>query len=158
MDFFAQTAALLDQLAAWHWFTLGVILLVFEIASTTNYLLWPGIAALLIGALKFLVPGMDGALSLFLFAVLAVATTIAWQRSPYGKALAAAPNNLNARMETYLGRKGVAAGDFVGGEGAILLDDTRWVALVTDGSSPRNGDVLQVTGADGTVLRVRAVG
>jgi membrane protein implicated in regulation of membrane protease activity len=90
--------------------------------------------------------------------VLAVATTIIWQRSPYGKALAAAPNNLNARTGTYLGRKGVAAGDFVGGEGAILLDDTRWAALVTDGSSPRNGDVLQVTGADGTVLRVRAAG
>lgn len=156
MDFLTETAALLDQLAAWHWFTLGVILLVFEIASTTNYLLWPGIAAILIGALKFVAPGLDGALSLFLFAVLAVATTVAWQRSPYGKAQATAPNNLNARMDTYLGRKGVAAGDFVGGEGAILLDDTRWVALVTDGSSPRNGDVLQVTGADGTVLRVRA--
>jgi membrane protein implicated in regulation of membrane protease activity len=156
MDMLAETAALLDQLAAWHWFTLGVILLALEIASTTNYLLWPGIAAILIGALKFVAPGLDGALSLFLFAVLAVATTVAWQRSPYGKAQATAPNNLNARMDTYLGRKGVAAGDFVGGEGAILLDDTRWVALVTDGSSPRNGDVLQVTGADGTVLRVRA--
>ena len=158
MDFLTETATLLDQLAAWHWFTLGVILLVFEIASTTNYLLWPGIAAILIGALKFLLPGLDGALSLFLFAVLAVATTIVWQRSSFGKALAAAPNNLNSRMETYLGRKGLAAGDFVGGEGAILLDDTRWEALVTDGSSPRNGDVLQVTGADGTVLRVRAAG
>jgi membrane protein implicated in regulation of membrane protease activity len=156
MDMLAETAALLDQLAAWHWFTLGVILLALEIASTTNYLLWPGIAAILIGALKFVAPGLDGALSLFLFAVLAVATTVAWQRSPYGKAQSTAPNNLNARMDTYLGRKGVAAGDFVGGEGAILLDDTRWVALVTDGSSPRNGDVLQVTGADGTVLRVRA--
>jgi membrane protein implicated in regulation of membrane protease activity len=60
-------------------------------------------------------------------------------------------------METYLGRKGAAAGDFIGGEGAILLDDTRWAALVTDGSSPRNGDILQVIGADGTVLRVRAL-
>ncbi len=71
MSFFAETAALLDQLAAWHWFTLGVILLVFEIVSTTNYLLRPGIAALLIGVLKFIVPDLDGALSLFLLAVLA---------------------------------------------------------------------------------------
>ncbi len=101
-------------------------------------------------------PGLDGIFSIFLFAVLAVASTIVWQKSGFGMAAAAAPNNLNARMDTYLGRKGTAAGDFLGGEGAILLDDTRWVALVTDGSSPRNGDVLQVTGADGTVLRVRA--
>lgn len=156
MDFLYQTAALLDQVAAWHWFTLGVILLVFEIVSTTNYLLWPGIAALLIGVMKFIIPGLDGVLSLFLFAVLAVASSVVWQRSSWGRRVAASPNGLNARMDTYLGRKGTAAGDFVGGEGAILLDDTRWVAMVTDGSAPRNGDVLQVTGADGTVLRVRS--
>lgn len=156
MELLANTMALFDQVAAWHWFTLGVILLSFEIVSTTNYLLWPGIAALLIGVLKFVVPGLDGALSLFLFAVLAVASSVVWQRSAWGRRVAEAPNGLNARMDTYLGRKGTAAGDFVGGEGAILLDDTRWVALVTDGSAPRNGDVLQVTGADGTVLRVRS--
>jgi membrane protein implicated in regulation of membrane protease activity len=154
----AQIMDTLDHLAAWHWLALGTVLLALEIASTTNYLLWPGIAALLIGALKFLIPGLSGALSIFLFAVLAVASTVAWQRSSFGRKAATAPNNLNARMETYLGRKGAAAGDFVGGQGAILLDDTRWAALVIDGSSPRNGDLLQVTGADGTVLRVRAAG
>ena len=148
----------LNNLAAWHWLALGAVLLALEIASTTNYLLWPGIAALLVGALKFLAPGLDGAFSVFLFAVLAVASTIAWQRSPYGRKATATPNNLNARMETYLGRKGAAAGDFVGGQGAILLDDTRWSANVIDGSAPKNGDLLQVTGADGTVLRVRAAG
>ena len=100
---------------------------------------------------------MESALSVFLFAVLAVASTVAWQRSPLGRRSAAAPNNLNSRMETYLGRKGAAAGDFVAGQGAILLDDTRWSANVIDGSSPRHGDMLQVTGADGTVLRVRAL-
>jgi membrane protein implicated in regulation of membrane protease activity len=145
----------LNHLEAWHWLALGAVLLALEIASTTNYLLWPGIAALLLGALKFVLPGMDGAFSVFLFAVLAVASTIVWQRSPLGRRSAAAPNNLNARMETYLGRKGTAAGDFVAGQGAILLDDTRWSAAVIDGSQPRSGDMLQVTGADGTVLRVR---
>jgi membrane protein implicated in regulation of membrane protease activity len=156
MGFFTDVAAQLSHLEAWHWLALGAVLLALEIASTTNYLLWPGIAALLMGALKFLVPGLDGALSVFLFAVLAVASTIVWQRSPMGRAAAGAPNNLNSRMETYLGRKGTAAGDFTAGQGAILLDDTRWSASVIDGSAPRNGDVLQVTGADGTVLRVRA--
>lgn len=146
----------LNHLEAWHWLALGAALLALEIASTTNYLLWPGIAALLLGALKFLAPGMGGAFSVFLFAVLAVASTIVWQRSPLGRRAAAAPNNLNARMDTYLGRKGTAAGDFVAGQGAILLDDTRWSASAIDGSEPRSGEMLQVTGADGTVLRVRA--
>jgi membrane protein implicated in regulation of membrane protease activity len=156
MSIAAEINDTLGQLAAWHWLALGAVLLALEIASTTNYLLWPGIAALLVGILKFLAPGLDGALSVFLFAVLAVASTLAWQRSPYGRKAAQAPNNLNARTQTYLGRQGAAAADFVGGRGAILLDDTRWAASVVDGSSPRGGDMLQVTGADGTVLRVRA--
>ena len=156
MAFFEDVLFFANQLVAWHWLAFGVVLLALEIATPTNYLLWPGIAALLIGALKFLIPGLDGVLSIFLFAVLAVASTVVWQRSGFGMATSAAPNNLNARMQTYLGRKGTAAGDFVAGRGAILLDDTRWSAAVVDGSEPRNGDMLQVTGADGTVLRVRA--
>lgn len=156
MEFLAEVQFFASQLVAWHWLALGVVLLALEIATPTNYLLWPGIAALLIGALKFIVPGLDGVLSIFLFAVLAVASTIVWQRSGFGMATAAAPNNLNARMDTYLGRKGTASGDFVAGRGAILLDDTRWTATVVDDSEPKNGEMLQVTGADGTVLRVRA--
>jgi len=156
MGFLENALLFADQLVAWHWLAFGVALLALEIATPTNYLLWPGIAALLIGALKFVFPGLDGVFSIFLFGVLAVASTIVWQRSRFGRAAATAPNYLNARMETYLGRRGMAAEDFVAGRGAILLDDTRWSAAVVDGSQPKHGDMLQVTGADGTVLRVRA--
>jgi membrane protein implicated in regulation of membrane protease activity len=155
MGLIASLAQQMNQLEAWHWLALGAVLLAIEIASTTNYLLWPGIAALLVGALNFLVPGIGGPLSVFLFAVLAMATSVVWHRSPYGRRAANAPNALNDRMQTYLGRRGAAAGDFVGGHGAILLDDTRWAA-VAEAGDPRSGAMLQVTGADGTVLRVRA--
>lgn len=156
MTLTADIAQWLNQLQAWHWLALGALLLAIEIVSTTNYLLWPGIAALVVGVLNFLVPGLDGALSVFLFAVLAVASSIVWHRSPYGRRASARPNHVNARMQTYLGRRGAAAGDFVGGHGAILLDDTRWAA-VTDGGDPKGGEMLQVTGADGTLLHVRAL-
>src|SRR5690348_17722566 len=48
---------------AWHWWALGALLLALEIASTTQYLLWPGIAALIVGVLKFAVPSLDGRLA-----------------------------------------------------------------------------------------------
>ena len=156
MTLAADIAQWLNHLQAWHWLALGALLLSIEIVSTTNYLLWPGIAALAVGVLNFLVPGLDGALSVFLFAVLAVASSIVWHRSPYVRRASARPNHVNARMQTYLGRRGAAAGDFVGGHGAILLDDTRWAA-VTDGGDPKGGEMLQVTGADGTLLHVRAL-
>lgn len=157
MDALAELSLFLHSLSAWHWLALGVVLLVIEIASTTFYLLWPGIAALLVGLLQFAFPAMGGTLSILLFAVLAVAATIAWKRSPLGAAAPAGPATLNARMSTYLGRQGRAAADFVGGHGAILLDDTRWSAVLGEGPQPRGGEMLQVTGADGAVLIVRSV-
>jgi membrane protein implicated in regulation of membrane protease activity len=157
MGVLSDLSLFLHGLSAWHWLALGAVLLAVEIASTTFYLLWPGIAALLVGLLQFAVPAAGGAPSVLLFAVLAVAATVAWKRSPLGRAVPTAQTNLNARMSTYLGRQGVAAHDFVGGHGAILLDDTRWSATLSDGPQPRGGDMLQVVGADGAVLRVRPV-
>jgi membrane protein implicated in regulation of membrane protease activity len=156
MGVFTELSQFLSGLTGWHWLALGAVLLAVEIASTTSYLLWPGIAALVVGALQFVLPGLGGALSIFLFAVLAIAASVVWQRSPLGRTAPTQQPNLNARMNTYLGRQGAAATNFVGGQGAILLDDTRWPATVIDGSAPRTGDMLQVTGAEGTVLRVRA--
>jgi len=157
MSFWSELLLFLNGLTAWHWLALGAVLLAIEVASTTFYLLWPGIAALLVGVLQLLFPALAGAASIFLFAILAVAATIVWKRSPFGRIAPTSHTNLNARMETYLGRRGVAAGDFVGGHGAILLDDTRWSAVLGEGAEPRGGDMLQVTGANGAVLIVRAV-
>jgi membrane protein implicated in regulation of membrane protease activity len=157
MDFLAPLTDFLNGLQAWHWLALGAVLLAIEIASTTSYLLWPGIAALAVGALNFLLPGLAGPLSVFLFALFAIVASVAWQRSPLGRQQPTSHENLNARMNTYLGRRGVAADNFVAGHGAILLDDTRWAARVGDDSAPVKGDVLQVMGADGTLLTVRAL-
>src|SRR6201995_5783688 len=86
---------------AWHWWALGAVLLALEIASTTQYLLWPGIGALIVGVLKFADPGLDGRLAVFLFAIFSVAATIAWKRSPWGKHDNAQHPTLNRRTHTY---------------------------------------------------------
>ena len=67
----------LNNQVAWHWWALGAILLAVEITSTTQYLLWPGLAALAVGILKFLDPALDGRLAVFLFAVISVVATAA---------------------------------------------------------------------------------
>ena len=139
----------------WFWWALGAILIALEILSTTTYLLWPGIAAFLVGLLVMVVPSLDGRVAIFLFAVLAVASTLVWKRWGPGATLAADEGGtLNRRAAHYIGRAGVAAEDFAGTRGAIRIDDTRWTAVTVDGSEPRMGEPLTVTGADGTALQV----
>ena len=145
----------LNAQPAWHWWALGALLLALEIASMTSYLLWPGLAALLVGVLKFFYPPLDGRIAVFLFAVLAVVATIIWKRSPWGNATRTTHETLNERSAQYLGRHVTAIGDFAGGRGSVRVDDTRWSAQTTDGSSPRSGDALEVTGFDGAILKVK---
>ena len=54
-----------------------------------------------------------------------------------------------------IGRFGKATETFAGGGGAILIDAVRWPAVVIDGSAPAEDDMLEVTAADGGVLKVR---
>ena len=126
-----------------------------EIASTTQYLLWPGIAALLIGVLKFVVPPLDGRLAVFLFAVVSVVATIVWKRSPWGRADRTTHGTLNQRSAQYVGRVVKCEEDFVNGRGPVRVDDTRWIACDVDGSAPIKGDMVQVSGADGAELKVQ---
>ncbi|MEJ1970296.1 MAG: NfeD family protein [Rhizomicrobium sp.] len=147
--------AFLNAQPDWHWWALGAVLLAIEIASTTQYLLWPGVAALLVGVLKFLVPSLDGRLSVFLFAVVAVVATVVWKRSPLGRAERTTHTNLNDRCAQYVGRVVKAEENFINGRGAVRVDDSRWPAAVTDGSAPIKGDMLRISGADGTILKVQ---
>lgn len=145
----------LNTQEAWHWWALGAVLLALEIASTTQYLLWPGIAALVVGSLKFFVPSMDGRFSVFLFALLSVVATVLWKRSSWGKADRATHPTLNERSAQYIGRTVKAEENFVNGHGPVRVDDTRWNAAVIDGSAPIKGDVLTISDADGALLKVR---
>jgi len=143
----------------WFWWALGAVLIALEIASTTTYLLWPGIAAFAVGLLIVVFPALDGRFALFLFAVLSVVATLVWKRwGPGAPTPADESATLNRRSAQYHGRTGAALEDFSGNRGAILIDDTRWTAVAVDGSHPKKGDALTVTGSDGTVLQVRRAG
>ena len=146
----------LNAQPAWHWWAFGAVLIALEIATMTSYLLWPGIAALLVGVIKLVDPSLDGRVAAFLFAVLAVVATVVWKRTPWGGAVAKGQaRTLNERCAQYVGRFGKAADDFSGGRGAVLIDDSRWTAVVRDGSAPSKGDLLEITGSEGAVLEVR---
>lgn len=65
----------------WIWGILGLALLGFEMLTGTMYVLWFGIAAILLAILTWLAPAMPIALQLFLFAGLSVGALVIWRRN-----------------------------------------------------------------------------
>ena len=95
---------LFTDLTPWHWLILGILLCAVELFAPTTVLLWAGIAALATGVLTFLVPILNWQLQIALFAVLAVATTLAGRMFyRLDRETLDAPV-LNRRGDTLLGR------------------------------------------------------
>jgi membrane protein implicated in regulation of membrane protease activity len=65
----------------WIWGILGLALLGFEMLTGTMYVLWFGIAAILLAILTWLAPAMSIALQLFLFAGLSIGALVIWRRN-----------------------------------------------------------------------------
>jgi len=148
--------ALLGNTQPWHWLALGAILVGIEIISPTFYFLWPGLAAGVVGAMLYVVPTLSPQNQVILFAVLSVVATVAWKRFAPADWTSAQPHpTLNQpRGAQYVGRRAKAADGFSGGRGAVLIDDTRWSATTDDGSDPAAGEMVTVTGSDGSVLKI----
>jgi hypothetical protein len=143
----------LDLIRPEHWLILGGILLIAEISTGTTYLLWPAVAAGLVGALSYF--GLDGASGVAIFAVLVIVLTY------FGRPLAQrlmkkdAPV-LNERAANMIGARCIAANDFVSGAGEVKINDSIWRATSDDPIEA--GAALIITGAEGMLLKVKRAG
>jgi membrane protein implicated in regulation of membrane protease activity len=63
----------------WLWGAVGLVLLAAEMATGTFYMLWFGVAALIVAILTWLVPSMSDSVQLFLFAVLSIGSLFVWR-------------------------------------------------------------------------------
>ena len=150
MDIFS----FLDGASPWWWVALGLGLGVIELATFSFFLIWPGLAAIAVGAVLWLAPGMSGTTQIILFAVLSVVFTMAgrwWvlSRKPQSQA-----PDLNNRAAQMIGRNAVVVDGFLGGgTGNVEVDGVRWRArLAGDGEQPSPGSVMTVSSAEGMTL------
>lgn len=151
-----QFFAVFADVQPWHWFALAAMLVGLEIVSTTFYFLWPGVAAAIVGVLLYFFPSLGVDYQVILFSLMAVVSTVVWKRYAPESWTSTEPHpTLNRRSAQYTGRRAKVAVAFLNGRGAILLDDTRWSAVTSDGSDPAAGETVEVTGADGAVMTVK---
>ncbi len=66
------------ELAYWHWVILGVALMLSEIVLTSFFILWFGVAALLMGVLVFFFPSISVSWQIFGWTVLSALLALTW--------------------------------------------------------------------------------
>jgi len=146
----------LESIEFWHWWVLGVALLVMEVLVPGTFFLWMAAAAGIVGVLLLPFPDMDWKIQLLVFSVLSVGAIAAWQVYLRRNPTETDDNTLNRRGAQYIGRRVTLNEPLVNGRGRVQIDDTYWNVATVDGADVAAGAKITVTGVDGIVLTVEA--
>jgi inner membrane protein len=135
----------------WNWMLLGVALMAIEAIVPGFFFLWMGVAALLVGLLLTVLPGMAWTWQVMLFALLSVGSIVAWRWRLRRHPTQTADPQLNRRGHQYIGRVFTLDAPVVNGHGKIRVDDTTWKVLVAQDCPA--GTRLRITGVDSVMLK-----
>jgi hypothetical protein len=149
---------ILSNLGPFHWWALAVLLVGIEMTMPTQYMLWPGLAAIVTGLAVLLVPAFPLVGQLVVFALVTAGLALTARYWPKGAAEDDGRVRLNQRTEGYVGRQAIVAEDFKSARGVVVLDDSRWQAESIDGRPLPSRTVVEIIGSDGALLKVKPVG
>ena len=141
----------LDKIVFWHWWILAGVLLILELTSPVFFFLWLGFAAIAVGVLLLVFPGMAVEAQLALFAVLCVVAVLAWRRYRETHPPKSDQPLLNQRGQQYTGRIFTLEHPIVNGVGKVEVDDSTWRVKGPDLPA---GTRIRVIGVDGVVFVV----
>ncbi|MEA2933359.1 MAG: inner membrane protein [Variibacter sp.] len=134
----------------WNWFILAGVLLAIELLAPGTFMLWFGLAAILIGLISLLVEWPWQA-QVVAFAACSLLSLLLWRRfSPRVEEEHPQPF-LNRRAEGFVGRVFTLDRAIVDGGGAVRIGDTLWQVR---GPDTPTGARVRVTGVDGAMLVV----
>lgn len=136
----------------WYWLIAGISLLILEIIVPGIFLLWLGLAAMLVGLFLLAVPEAGLAWQLAVLALsicIAVAAGLKWQK----KLLRHQPHSLNQGLDGFIGRSVRVSQTFQHGQGRVHLEGSTYAAT---SSTPdlTEGQAVVVTAVSAGMLVV----
>lgn len=143
---------LLEEMNGTKWLIFGVILLTLEVVTGTTYILWPAVAALIVGVLVFILP-LAWEMQFLLFFLISTVLLFAGHKYFQPMMQGGEPSDLNDRARSMVGRRVKAVTAFETGRGRVQVGDTQWQAVMEDGDAAE-GDELKIVSVQGTVLQV----
>lgn len=138
----------------WLWFAVAVALLILETLIPGVHFLWFGMAAGLVGAIALFKP-LAWEVQLILWALISIVSVFFVRRFSLNDHAKTDEPALNIRGAQYIGRKVEVVEAIRNGRGKVRVGDTVWGA---QGEDAAVGSEVEVTGVNGTVLVVSAIG
>lgn len=145
---------MLENHGHWTWASIGLVLIVIEVAAPGAFFLWVGIAAGVTGLLVALLPDVGWQWQLALFAVLSVVSTVLGRRFFRWRPIKTTHTGLNRRGMSLVGREYVLQQAIVNGASRLKTGGTTWQV---EGPDLDAGASVRVTGIKGTCLTVEKV-
>jgi membrane protein implicated in regulation of membrane protease activity len=140
------------DMAYWHWWALGGLLVIVEAFAPGFMFLWFGAAAGLVGLLLVIWPGLGLSFQLLMYAALLTLCALGWRWYQHARPVVTDHPHLNRRGAQYLGRRFCLVAPIVNGRGRIEVGDSSWSVA---GPDLPTGRIVEVTGIEGAVLQVR---
>lgn len=141
----------------WHWLVLGLFLVLVELAAAGGfYVIFFGIAAILVGLLSSVGAAGSVGVQLLLFSVLSVASLLLF-RSRLVKRFQGDPQA--PPVDQLVGEIAIVTEDLIpGGVGKVELRGTNWSARTAGAATLTRGSRCRVTRVDGLTLTVELEG
>jgi inner membrane protein len=137
----------------WFWLSLGFILGAVEMVAPGFFLMWLGLAAIIVGMLTWALP-ISLPLQVALFAIISVLTVYAGKKFLKDNPIESEDPKLNNRGARLSGEIVTVIEAIANGNGRVRVGDTDWSARGADAAV---GAKVRVIGADGAVLLVEGV-
>jgi len=145
---------MLEQLDYWHWWVIGIILIILELFLPGAFFLWMGIAAGVVGIILLIAPDMGWQYQFIIFAIVSVVSIVVWRIYLNKHPTQTDKPTLNMRGQQYVGRAFTLTEPIVNGIGKLKVDDTMWKI---EGKDCASGTKVRVYQADGAVLKIEVV-
>ena len=139
------------EIVFWHWWVLGVALLIFELLAPGVFFMWIGQSAFVVGAITALLPVLAWQGQHFLFSVLSIVSVVLWRIYLKKHPTQTDRPLLNRRSAQYIGRVFTLEEPIVNRRGKIKGDDSIWKREGED--CPAHIQV-KVVSVNGVVLQI----